>query len=164
MTLKTCIQWLLDNKYAVLVNGEFIVTKKLNDEISGKTNTANPIIKLVETENKVVVKDSKSVDEKKGIWNKFCTDACIPHRVKSTNGGLYTVRQYSTSLVDQLLKILNDSKIDYNRLVESTKSYYNNERIYRKLMSNYFFEDIWRVEYDLHTEMPKSTGSSKWED
>ena len=150
MTVKECATWLLENGYAVIVHNTLILTAKFTEQLN--LQSQEPTIKVVKP------------DDKKEIWNKFCTDAEIPHRVSSPHGGVYTVRQYSPSMAIKLKNIID--KVDYRRLVESTKHYYKTVS-YKALLSNYLDKEIWRSEYEAWKEnkpVPNNDGSSMLED
>lgn len=144
MDLKQCAKWLLDNQYAVVVNNSFILTRQFFDELklldSQATNKAAEVVKPF-------IPGVKVLDDKKDLWNQFCLDAEIPHRVQAPTGGSYTVRQYSLANANRLIKIINDPSIEYKVLVDSTKNYYRTVT-YKTMLSNYFEKEIWRGEYD----------------
>lgn len=158
MDLRTCVQYLLDNGYAIITQNQVVLTKKLNEELKGKS-TITQVPTKVET---VVV---TNLDDKKAVWNKFIEDAEIPHRVNSPHGGTYTVRQYSQQNANKLARII--AAVDYNRLVESTKNYYKTVS-YKALLSNYLDKDIWKHEYDSWTgqavKSNQNDGTNRFED
>jgi hypothetical protein len=153
MEIKKVVKWLLDNNYAVLVDGEIILTRKLADELSGiQVSEGKPKI------GRIVV----NTDEKKELWNKFILDCEVPHRVTSPDGKIYTIRQYNKQAVDKLISILKDPTINYQRFVESTKNYYKTVT-YKNTLSNYLIREIWRGEYDY---LPEHTtqGDNRFEE
>lgn len=166
------MKWLLDNQYIVIVGTQVVFTKKVSEELKGlgfntqitesiQLNVGSPGI--VET---LTPSTFTLADDKKAIWNRFIIDADIPHRVKSPDGGVYTVRQYSPGCAIKLMKIVKDPNINYKRLVESTKLYYKNVT-YKALLSNYIDKEIWRSEYDAWDEQkptPLQNGENRWED
>lgn len=165
MELKTVIQWLLDNNYGVLINGEFVQTEKLNKEL---TNRAPTIVVQTAAETVRVSVPPKSIiaiEDKKELWNKFIADAEIPFRVGSTTGGQYTVRMYSKPAVDKLIEILRKPKVDYKILVASTKNYYATVA-YKILLSKYLLNDVWQDEYEhyLRGKPMVQPGDNRFED
>ena len=142
MDLKTCAQWLIDNQYAVLHNNHYVLTNKFFKELNLKDGNVQPVIE------KPFIPEVRVQDNKKDVWNKFCTDAEIPHRVTAPGGGTYTVRQYSLANANRLIKIISDPNIDYKTLVESTRNYYRTVT-YKTMLSNYFEKEIWRGEYEM---------------
>ncbi len=157
--VKKCAQWLLDNGYAAMIDRVFVLTQKFFTELSitnGQTTTT--VVKPYTPEVRVL-------DNKKDVWNQFCTDAEIPHRVTAPGGGSYTVRQYSLANANRLIKIISDPTIDYKTLVESTKNYYKTVT-YKTMLSNYFEKEVWRGEYDSWKNGTTKTydGSSSFED
>jgi len=168
MALKEVIQWMLDNGYGLLVNNQFVITNKVNEELFGKSviQTSVEVVKtsteLVKTSTELV-KYKLTEQEKKDIWNKFITDTKIPHRVETGNGS-YTVRQYNQPAANALVKIIKDPQIDYNKLVKSTNHYYTTVT-YKILLSKYLLNGVWKDEYDNYKENSKiNDGSTKWED
>lgn len=162
--VKKCAQWLLQNGYAVLVNNQFILTKKFTDELK---LTDNQVVTTTTEITKPYIPDIKVSDNKKDIWNQFCIDADIPHRVTAPGGGSYTVRQYSLTNANRLIKIITDPTIDYKTLVESTKNYYKTVT-YKTMLSNYFEKEVWRGEYDSWGKGGRNIipndGGNPWED
>lgn len=143
MTLKESLKWLVDNGYCVVVHNQVVFTKKTQQELAGSGLKA--VIQEIETPADVI--KQLAAGDSKLVWNKFIEDAGIPHRVKAPDGGVYTVRQYSASNAKRLVSIINDPAVDYQRLVDSTKSYYDTVS-YKALLSNYFEKGLWRHEYD----------------
>lgn len=162
MNLRGVTQWLLDNEYGIMVGGKFVITQKFNSELGGWTNDAPPVPfvrEAVAIEEPVVT----MLTDKKLLWNRFIEDAEVPWRVKAPDGGIYTVRQYSASAVNNLVKIINDPSVNYQRLVESTKEYYKTVT-YKKLLSNYLNDGIWKSAYDEYGKNPPVGGSeNRWE-
>ncbi len=168
MTLKICIQWLLDNNYGILVDGFFVTTKKLNDELVGPNNIPpGTIINRVDQVSEEIQRKEENLQYKKDVWTKFCDDAGIPYRVIAPGGSRYTVRQFSSGIASKLIRIIKDPNINYTRLVESTKNYYATVT-YKALLSNYFDKELWRVEYDSFDKIKNNStpndSSSRWED
>lgn len=156
MELIEKVKWLLENDYLVVIDSTPILTAKFYDEL-----------KYVppKEEIKVVKKINTTKDNKKDIWNKFIEDAEVPWRVKATDGGIYTVRQYNLPAVNKLIKILNDPEIDNEILVLSTKSYYKTVS-YKLLLSKYLLNDVWLSEYKEwgKAKESSSSGENRFED
>jgi len=168
MALKEVIQWMLNNGYGLLVNKQFVLTDKVNEELFNKS-VIQSSVEVVRTSTEVVktstevVKYKATEDEKKEVWNKFISDTKIPHRV-NTGTGVYTVRQYNLPAANALLKIIKDPAIDYSRLVKSTNNYYNTVT-YKILLSKYLLNGVWKDEYDNYQQNSRvNDGSTKWED
>lgn len=139
MILKDVVQWLLSESYVVTVNGELVFTKKCLDDLG------TPSVTKVEDSEAPKQLQARPKVDLKDIWNKFITDAEVPHRVRASDGGIYTVRQFSKGVAARLVAIIN--KVDYKILVESTKNYYRTVS-YKQLLSNYIEKDLWKYEYD----------------
>lgn len=170
MILKEVIQWLLDNKYGLIVNDQFIVTQKLNQDLFNRPQDSvvaiARVIHIPETVNvsNIINKDIVSIDNKKQIWNEFIERACIPHRVKDGKGGQYTVRQYNEPAIKKLISIIKDPNINYDRLINSTKHYYMTVS-YKVLLSNYLLKDMWLDEYKNYKEgSVNHEGTNRFED
>lgn len=161
MNLREAVRWLLDHDYGVMVNGQFHPTQKLHGELGVETPLIMMPIRRAEPAYSTPV---SHLTDRKEIWNQFIEDACIPHRVKSPNGGIYTVRQYSLSAVNALVKIISDPNIDYTRFVESTKHYYKTVD-YKRILGNYLTDGTWKGEYDEYDKHAADTsGGNRWEE
>lgn len=170
MILKEVIQWLLDNKYGLIVNDQFIITQKLNQDLFNRsTDSVVATIKVSQmpeiiTVSRFIDGGTPSIDNKKQIWNEFIERACIPHRVKDGKGGQYTVRQYNEPAIRKLISIVKDPNINYDRLINSTKHYYMTVS-YKVLLSNYLLKDMWLDEYKNYKEGSiNHEGTNRFED
>lgn len=162
MEIKEITKWLLDNGYLVLVNSRPILTAKFEREL-GYQSTPQELTP-VQISNELT-KPTTYTNDPKIIWNAFITDADIPHRVKSTDGTSYTVRQYGALVAKKLMKIIEDPRIDYKRLTESTRNYYKTTS-YKLLLSNYIVKDIWYHEYQnwgTKQQVHTGDGGNRWE-
>ena len=149
MILKDCVNYLLENGYGLVVSGQFVITKKLNDDLFNRTpNVITPEPPQVMIPGKPIVTKATLG---KDLWNTFITDAEIPYRVTAPDGQTYTVRQYSPSIAKKLIGMINDPNIDYSILVASTKHYYKTIT-YKALLSNYIDKEIWLGEYQAWKE------------
>lgn len=162
---KEVIQWLLDEGYLVLVDGRPIITSKLEKEIGYIAPI--PITLTPQQISNELTKPTTYSTDPKAVWNKFIEDSSIPHRVITKDGSSYTVRQYGVAVAKRLLKIINDPKIDYQRLVDSTRNYYKTTD-YKHLLSNYIVKDIWYHEYESWKpgaqKKDARDGSNPWEE
>ncbi len=164
MDLKQVVQWLLDNKYGLVVNNQFVLTQKLNQELFDRPITnevaVTPIVEAI------VIKPVPKViapNDRKTIWNEFIERCEIPWRV-NTSSGAYTVRQYNEPAAKKLIAIIKDPLVEYDKLVESTKNYYKTVA-YKILLSKYLLNDVWADEYKNYksTTQRLDDGSSRWE-
>lgn len=172
---KELLNELLDNQYMVLVAGRPMFTSKFEKElgyippitipsIMGTDVVSPEMVLTMATANSAEA--MKKIGDLKLLWNAFIVDASVPWRVKSDSGNTYTVRQYSQNIARKLQKIIQDPKIDYWRLAESTKNYYKTVT-YKHLLSNYIGKDIWYHEYQSYNKDGKNSiddGSNRWED
>ena len=151
------LQFLLDRDYAVIVGEKPFLTKKFKNLFEPEQ------IKLE------VIKAIPLQVDSKTLWNKFIVDAEIPHRIRAIgSGNEYTIRQFNIPAANRLKSIINNSSINYTKLVESTKNYYKNNNLYRVILSNYLIKDVWKDEYELYEKKGNTVtvqdGSSRWED
>lgn len=158
---KEVVQYLLKEAYIVLINGSPAFTKRFNIELSELTGNLTVGKEVVEISKNSTISTSSlclavTTEKKKEIWHKFVQDAEIPWRVKSTDGGTYTVSQYGASAANKLLAIINNTNVNYDTLVQSTKNYYKTVT-YKHLLSKYLLNDLWFQEY---TQWEKSNNSS----
>lgn len=161
MSLKEVTQWLLSNNYAHIINNNcFVLDKKFHDELGFVNNTPVEVVVPINL-------SPINLSDPKEVWNKFIEDANIPWRVKNNLGQSYTIRQYSKSMANKLVSIVNNSQIDYQRLVDSTKHYYATTS-YKLLLSNYLEKGVWKDCYDNYkqttsTNEVRTDGSNRWE-
>lgn len=157
MTFKQVFQYLLDNKFVMILSGKPVFTlefeKKYEEE--GKDLRTNQAV--------VTVQQLVKADSLKELWNKFIADAQIPHRTTSPEGRSYTIRHYTQAASRKLKQII--ATVDYDRLVACTKNYYMTTS-YKKTLQNYLIDDTWEGEYqEWKGQTTKvADGSSKWED
>lgn len=150
MTFKETVNWLLEEGYLVLVAGRPVLTAKFEKEVGFVDNTS-VVEKMTSREiSNELIKPTTYTDNPKEVWNIFIEDASIPHRVSDGKGGQYTVRHWSPTIAKKLMKIISDPKIDYTRLVESTKHYYKTVT-YKNILSNYIDKEIWLHEYESYS-------------
>lgn len=167
MSFKEIAQKLLDDGYLVLVSGKPVLTAKFEkeigyvDKVSMLTNTLSP--KQISNE---LVKPTTYTDNPKEVWNAFVDSCEIPWRTRTTNNETYTLRQFSVGIAKTLMKIISDPKIDYVRLVESTKQYYKTTS-YKMVLSNYLAKEVWKDAYENYNvrsiKVDSTDGSSLWE-
>jgi hypothetical protein len=166
MSFKEIAQKLLDDGYLVLVSGKPILTAKFEKEIGYETKTPIETILSPKQVSNELVKPTTYTDNPKEVWNAFVDSCEIPWRTRTTSNETYTLRQYSLGIAKTLMRIINDPKIDYKRLVESTKQYYKTTS-YKMVLSNYLAKEVWRDAYENYTvksiKLDSTDGSSLWE-
>lgn len=154
---KDHLQYLLDNKYIVIMGNHPIVTTNFEETVAKLLDKTPEKPKKAQTVDGLTLKD---------LWNKFILDATIPHRVKNTQGQLYTIRHYTDAAAKKLRQIVSDTSIDYNRLVAATKHYYA-VTTYKRTLQNYLLGEDWSEEYKeykVDAIIPMNDGSSSLED
>ena len=173
MTIKEITNKLLAEGYLVLIDRKPVLTAKFEKEIgygASQLKTASQNEQLVLRDNKIVtelIKPTSYTDNPKEVWNAFIADVELPHRVSDGKGGQYTIRHYSLPVAKRLMKIIADPKIDYTRLVQSTKHYYKTVT-YKNILSNYIDKGIWEGEYEqwdnkIVVNQQIRDGSNRWE-
>lgn len=161
ITFSSAVDYLLDNGYLAVINGEVTITGKFKREF-------NPVPK---TKVEQIFKDNPEVVSREAIWKKFIEDAKVPYQVTATDGKKYTVRQFSAGIADRLISIIK--KVDYEILCKSTEQYYN-QNGYKKTIKNYFEEGVWQGAYEeyekarkegkLTTILAAGSGGNRFED
>lgn len=147
--LKTALKYLLDNGYITVVNGNVFITSKLNAEI------AKDLTERIEVKQ-------ASILTSRDIWDKFMTDACVPHKATATDGKQYTIRQFSPQSLQKLIQAIK--QVDsYQILTEATKLYYKSNG-YKLTFKNYLEREVWRGEYETLQEALKNPNKRKMED
>lgn len=161
ITFSSAVDYLLDNGYLAVINGEVTITGKFKREF-------NPVPK---TKVEQIFKDNPEVVSREAIWKKFIEDAKIPYQVTATDGKKYTIRQFSAGIADKLIKIIKE--VDYGILTRSTEVYYT-QNGYKKTLKNYLIEEVWREAYEdyarrekegkLTTILAAGSGGNRFED
>lgn len=156
------VDFLLQNGYLAHINGEITITGKFKREF-------RPVPR---ERIEQIFQDSPTVVSREAIWAKFIKDADIPYKGYSTDGKTYTIRQYSPGIADKLIQIIKTVP-SYELLVESTKAYYKSNT-FKKILSNYIDQKIWKDEYERYEQAKKegklnnflapSSGGNKFED
>jgi hypothetical protein len=154
---KDHLQYLLDNKYVVIMDNKPVVTTNFEEAVAKLLDTTPEKPRKAQTVDGLTLKD---------LWNKFIIDAQIPHRVRNPQGQQYTIRHYTDAASKKLRQIVSDKSIDYNRLIAATKHYYA-VTTYKKTLQNYLLGDIWLdeyKEYKVDAIIPTNDGSFSLED
>jgi hypothetical protein len=154
---KDHLQYLLDNKYVVIMANKPVITTNFEEEVGRLLDKTPEKPKKAQTVDGLTLKD---------LWNKFIVDANVPHRVKNPQGQQYTIRHYTDGAAKKLRQIVSDNSIEYNRLVAATKHYYT-VTTYKKTLQNYLLGDIWAdeyKEYKVDAIVPANDGGAALED
>lgn len=163
MEFKSTLQYLLENKYIVLMNSKPVVTVEFENKVAEMLQTSETKLLQKKTQTK-----EYSPYDKKEVWNRIINECNIPWRVK-TNTGQYTVRQYSIAAANKLIKILSEyENTDKLALfMDATRNYYQTVTS-PILFSRYLNEDyyIHEMEYLQKNKVvvKQQDGSSKFED
>lgn len=144
ITFAQAVDFLIDNDYLAVIDGKVVVTNKLTREFK-------PIPK---SRIEQIFPNNPSIISRETIFKKFIEDAEIPYKAQSSDGKLYTIRQYSAGIADRLIQIIKN--VDYQTLVQSTKLYYKSNT-FKVILSNYIDKKIWKDEYERY-EKAKTSG------
>lgn len=160
MNIQEWVQWGLDNLYLVSINSNIKLTNNLKRDYdtiySGdRSNTSSLVV-----QQKKPTRQSVSLGDIEVRYKQFQEDACVPFRIVMDNGGQYTSKTKSKKALDIFSKLLSNPDINYQALVLSTRTYYENKKLFRKPLAKYFEEDIWEAYYD---ETIKLASSGKLE-
>jgi hypothetical protein len=145
--LNQSIKWIKEGVelgYLISINGKYKLTGKVNREnnltpsVSTKAIATNP--------SQVVLTKQDKLGTAKELLTQFRKDAEIPFRINNDKGIPYTVSAISAEGTKAFLDIIN-SGIDYQTFVYSTKLYYKRNG-FRKILTNYFVQGDWEVEYN----------------
>ena len=131
MTKDEIIQELLDKKYLVkLSEDNFVITNKLERDgtIAQYPKTPDECFKVEE-----IVLSSPSE-----LLKKFIKDCKIPFRAKTSQGAFYQLATESEYARKYLYNVINTRQYKYEDLVKATSLYYNNEKMARVALTNYF--------------------------
>lgn len=105
------------------------------------TITNNLLRKQSEVEPKT---PTESVPEKNSLGDlrKFIADCRIPFRVKGPHGGHYQLNATSLYSEKYFAKVLDEGKYEYEDMVTAVGRYYNDSRMSRVTLTNFFKNDV----------------------
>ena len=130
MTKDEIIQELLSKNYLVkLSEDNFVITNKLERDWPKVEGIERVCIS--KTEEIVLPSPSE-------LLRKFIKDCKIPFRAKTSQGAFYQLATESDYARKYLYNVLNTRQYKYEDLVKATSSYYNNEKMARVVLTNYF--------------------------
>lgn len=146
---KAALDLLVQNGYLEVVKGKYRPTKKLNEEVS-----SIPMLAGITTIGIATM-------SWENLYVKFIQDASIPRKGESGSGDLYDLNKYSADAMKVFRKMLERDGIKYDLLVKVTSTYYKSGSRYKKTISNYITEGLWRMDYmtlkDQSTEQQQQT-------
>jgi hypothetical protein len=144
ITFSQAVDYLLENDYLAVINGEIVITNKFLREFKP----------IPQDRAEQLFPNAPAIISREAVWNKFIEDAEIPYRATFTDGKQYTIRQYSASIADKLIRIIK-SVPDYKILVASTKLYYKSNN-FKLILSNYIDKQVWKDEYERYEKALRS--------
>ena len=131
MTKDEIIQELLSKNYLVkLSEDNFIITNKLERD--------GTIFQQPKTPEECLKVEEIALSSPSELLKKFIKDCRIPFRAKTSQGAFYQLATESDYARKYLYNVLNTRQYKYEDLVKATSSYYNNEKMARVTLTNYF--------------------------
>lgn len=128
---KAALELLVQNGYLEIVKGKYRCTAKLNS-----CKLSDEVI------SRVVI-----TDDWEGLYTKYIIEAKVPKRGEFSDGTEYDLNKYNQDAMKQFKQMLSKEGIDYELLVKVTQSYYKSPGRYKKTISNFILEGIWRMDY-----------------
>lgn len=132
---KAALELLVQNGYIEAVKGKYRCTAKLNNVIAPMGIVNYPLENVTENWESLYV--------------KFIMDAQVPKRGESTDGTLYDMNKYGAEAMKRFKQMLTKDGIKYDLLVKVTQAYYKGPGRYKKNISNFITEGIWRMDYEM---------------
>lgn len=133
---KAALELLVRNGYLESVKGKYRCTAKLN-QVKGPDvflQTSLGVIRIAGT-------------DWQDMFVKFIIEAQVPRRAESSDGGVYDLNKYSADAMKHFKELMTRDGIRYDLLVKVTQAYYKGPGRYKKTISNYILEGIWRMDY-----------------
>jgi hypothetical protein len=128
-----------------IIKGKYIVTAKFNKEITG---TEQGLV-LLQGNIPAVIEPAVAKDITwKDLYTRFILEAGVPKRVQGPSGDPYHVNIYSEVGMKAFRKAIEKEKVEYPKLVASTKLYYAGSVPYKVAIGRYMSEGMWRTGYD----------------
>lgn len=152
MTKDEVIQYLLDRNYLVqLTEDNFVVTNKLDREAN--------ISDYPKTAKECTPSKEGTLLPKSELLRKFIKDCKIPFRAKTSMGGFYQLAAESEVARTYLHKVVSDKTYNYEDMVSATHSYYNNDKMARVTLTNYFKQGVFDQVMSEFSANPNSVGT-----
>lgn len=152
LDLKTIYEYLRDNGYVMVDKNELVFTRKFMEEIEPFRQRKRPV-RMVEALPVPIKQDITTVTLFKPIdWRlayaDFIRDAHVPSKLEGKGTDLYDGNKYTEDAMKEFKRMIEKEGIDLAILIKSTMLYYAPGKKYRKKISNYITEGIWRSDYD----------------
>lgn len=129
---KAALDLLVQNGYIESVKGKYRCTAKLN-----------MTTKLTEQI------DAAAAQDWEAFYTRFIIESQVPKRGESSDGGVYDLNKYSNDAMKEFKKMLWKDGIEYALLLKVTQAYYKGPGRYKKTISNFILEGLWRMDYEV---------------
>ena len=124
------------------------ITNDFREALEAKLGD-NPVVERVPVPTQIG--PPLTIPDTKVIWATIKSVSKLPHRVKTMDGGEFTVSTMTEKGYSRLKKILNtklDGRyVDPAVLAVSIGRQYNAPNTYKKTIMNYFTGDDWEIDY-----------------
>lgn len=135
---KAALDLLVQNGYLEVVKGKYRPTVKLNEQ---------------KVEEKKLIAGHLFLDGVQGaatwedLYIKFIRESGVPKKSENGQGDLYDTNKYNTEAMKVFRKMIERDGIKYDLLVKVAQAYYRSGGRYKKTITNYISEGIWRLDY-----------------
>lgn len=106
-----------------LSEDDFVITNKFKREVEELEKPETQVIELETPET---------------LLKRFVADCRIPFRAKGPHGNMYQLNAISVYAKKFFYKVMMDKEYEYKDMVSATSAYYNNQRMSRVTLTNYF--------------------------
>lgn len=127
MTLNGSVNYLIQNGYLTVIDGELTITGKLRRDFA-------------EVERERIVEEKKLAGRE--FFHKFAEDSKVPSFIHMSNGAKFTVKYYTPSVLGHLKRAINE--VGYEKLTEITENYYKQQNLARTTLQKFLSQGIWR--------------------
>lgn len=133
MTGHDVINHLITDGFVIkLGDDDYAISNKIYRE-AAKVKEATP------SDINVVIEVEKSPDE---LLEKFIADCKIPFRAKGHSGNFYQLNGRTQYAKKALYSVLSEKKYEYEDMVVACGNYYNNTKMSRVTIHNFFYNDV----------------------
>ena len=148
MTENELILKLLDEKYIIkLGENEYAITNKLKRDFDDFNKSSVP----KEEKSEKIALSSPSQ-----LLKQFIKDCKIPFRAKTSSGIFYQLSAESEYARKYLYNVMANSQYNYDDMVKVTNVYFNNDKMARVTLTNYFKQGIFDQLMEEFMANPKS--------
>ncbi len=129
-----------------------VFTRKFLEEIEPFRQRKKPPVRAVDTlpihiKNGIVATELLAPDWRL-MYAQFIQAAKVPSKLEGKGTDLYDGNKYTEDAMKEFKRMIYVEKIILDVLIKSTMLYYAPGKKFRKKISNYITEGIWRSDYD----------------